>query len=102
VSGARIAAQPSRSEAAIRRDAVARWTLLRSRGLTAEDAAKGVGASRASLYRWAGEPRDEEPATAPPASEELDAGADAGGTRRICRQIKHYRRKTTGKLRFVG
>jgi putative transposase len=49
----RIAAQPPHSEAAVRRDAVARWMLLRSRGLTAEDAAKGVGSSRASLYRWA-------------------------------------------------
>lgn len=48
----RIAAQPSHSEAAIRRGAVERWMLLRSRGLTAEDAAKGVGHSRSTLYRW--------------------------------------------------
>jgi putative transposase len=59
----RIAAQPSHGEAAIRRDAIARWMLLRSRGLTAADAAKGVGASRASLYRWAAslEPRSRHP-----------------------------------------
>jgi len=63
VVASRIAAQPSHSEAAIRRDAVARWMLLRSRGLTAEDAAKGVGSSRASLYGWAAklEPKSRRP-----------------------------------------
>jgi len=48
----RIAAQPSRSEAAIRRDAVGRWLELRRHGLTAAQAAHGVGHSRSKLYRW--------------------------------------------------
>jgi transposase InsO family protein len=48
----RIAAQPSGSEAAIRRDAVARWLELRRHGLTAEQAARGVGHGRSKLYRW--------------------------------------------------
>jgi putative transposase len=51
----RIAAQPSHSEATIRRDAVARWLELRSHGLTAAQAAKGVGHSRSKLYRWLNE-----------------------------------------------
>lgn len=51
----RIVAQPSHREAAIRRDAVARWLELRRHGLSAEQAARGVGHSRASLYRWQGE-----------------------------------------------
>lgn len=59
----RIAAQPCRSEAAIRRDAVARWLELRRHGLSAEHAAKGVGHSRSKLYRWAedAEPKSRRP-----------------------------------------
>jgi len=59
----RIAAQPSQSEAAIRRDAVARWLELRSFGLTAEQAARGVGHRRSKLYRWleAAEPKSRRP-----------------------------------------
>lgn len=59
----RIAAQPSHGEAAIRRDAVARWLELRGHGLTSEQAARGVGHSRSKLYRWRGEaePRSRRP-----------------------------------------
>ena len=38
--------------AAVRRDALERWRRARSRGLSAEEAARALGASRASLYRW--------------------------------------------------
>jgi putative transposase len=50
-----IDAQPD-SEAAIRRDLLRRWRRARDRGLSAEEAAKAVGASRASLYRWQHQP----------------------------------------------
>jgi len=46
-----IDAQPH-SEAASRRDLLQRWQRARQKGLSAEEAAKAVGASRASLYRW--------------------------------------------------
>jgi len=52
----RIAAQSPHNEAAIRRDAVARWRQARADGLSAEQAAKAVGHSRASLYRWEKDP----------------------------------------------
>jgi putative transposase len=48
----RIAAQSPDNEAAIRRAAVARWRQAMADGLSAEQAAKAVGHSRASLYRW--------------------------------------------------
>ena len=48
----RIAAKSSSNEAAIRRELVRRWRQAMARGLTAEEAAQAVGASRASLYRW--------------------------------------------------
>jgi Transposase and inactivated derivatives, IS30 family len=50
-------------EALRRRDAVARWRRAMTQGLTAEQAAKAVGASRASLYRWeaAPEPKSRRP-----------------------------------------
>ena len=48
----RIAAKPASSAAAIRRDVIERWQGLRKRGLSAADAARGVGVSRATLYRW--------------------------------------------------
>jgi transposase InsO family protein len=38
--------------AAVRRDALARWQRARANGLSAEEAARAVGASRATLYRW--------------------------------------------------
>ena len=40
-----------------------RWRRARSRGLSAEEAARAVGASRASLYRWEKrlEPRSRRP-----------------------------------------
>src|SRR3954447_10240858 len=59
----RLTAQASQL-AAVRRDALERWTPSRSRGVSAEKggrarrgtraegAARAVGASRASLYRW--------------------------------------------------
>src|SRR4051812_26004506 len=47
----RLTAQTSQL-AAVRRDALERWRRARSRGLSAEEAARAVGASRASLYRW--------------------------------------------------
>src|SRR3954454_13725998 len=51
--------------------------LALAHGLMAGDAAKGVGSSRASLYRWAKrlEPKSRRPHRAP--SEDLDASADA-------------------------
>jgi hypothetical protein len=50
----RLTAQTSQL-AAIRRDALERWRRVRSRGLSAEEAARAVGTSRgASLYRWEG------------------------------------------------
>jgi putative transposase len=45
-------AKPPSSEAARRRDAVARWRRAITDGLTAEQAARAVGVSRATLYRW--------------------------------------------------
>jgi putative transposase len=48
----RIAAQSSSNEAAIRRELVRRWRRAIGEGLTAAQAARAVGASRASLYRW--------------------------------------------------
>jgi len=48
----RIAAQSPDNEAAIRRQAVLRWRQAMADGLSAEQAAKAVGHSRASLYRW--------------------------------------------------
>ena len=48
----RIAAKPPSKEAAIRRELVRRWRQAMREGLTAGQAAKAVGASRASLYRW--------------------------------------------------
>ena len=39
-------------EAERRRDAVARWLMARAAGLTAEAAARAVGASRSTLHRW--------------------------------------------------
>lgn len=47
-----IAAQAPDSEAAVRRDLLDRWQRARSKGLSADEAAEAVGASRASLYRW--------------------------------------------------
>jgi DNA-binding XRE family transcriptional regulator len=47
-----LAAQSPDNEAARRRDAVARWQQARRDGLTAEQAARAVGVSRATLYRW--------------------------------------------------
>lgn len=49
----RIAAKLSSSEAAIRRTTVERWMTLRSHGVTAEQAAAGVGQSRSTMFRWA-------------------------------------------------
>ena len=48
---------------AVRRDALERWRRARSHGLSAEEAARAVGASRASLYRWEKrlEPRSRRP-----------------------------------------
>lgn len=50
-------------EAARRRDAVARWRGAMAAGLTAEQAAKAVGAPRSTLYRWEkeAEPRSRRP-----------------------------------------
>lgn len=52
----RIAAKSSSNEAAIRRDAVARWRRAISDGLTATQAANAVGVPRSTLYRWQNEP----------------------------------------------
>jgi putative transposase len=57
-AASRIAAKPSSGVAAIRRTTVERWMTLRSHGLTAKQAAAGVGASCSALYRWA---KDAEP-----------------------------------------
>jgi len=45
------------------REAVARWLGARANGLTAEQAARAVGVSRAPLYRWQmdGEPKSRRP-----------------------------------------
>ena len=54
--GARLAsrlATKERSDVVERRDAVARWRQARRDGLTAERAAKAVGAPLSTLYRWA-------------------------------------------------
>lgn len=47
-----LGAKPPNSEAERRRDAVARWSRARREGLTADQAARAVGVSRATLYRW--------------------------------------------------
>lgn len=51
-----IDAQPQDSEAAIRRDTVLRWRAAMRDGLDAGQAARAVGVSRATLYRWKQEP----------------------------------------------
>ena len=51
-----IAAPAPNSEAAVRRELLDRWDRARSKGLTGEEAARAVGASRASLYRWRKQP----------------------------------------------
>ena len=51
-TASRIAAKPFNSEAAIREDELRRWQQARRDGLTAGQAARAVGTSRASLYRW--------------------------------------------------
>lgn len=64
----RIAAKPLSGVAASRRTTVERWMTLRSHGLTADQAAAGVGCSRAALYRWAKqlEPKSRRPRTVRP------------------------------------
>jgi transposase InsO family protein len=52
-----LAAQPSNSEAARRRDAVARWLKARADGLTSERAAAAVGTPLSTLKRWEKDPR---------------------------------------------
>ena len=47
-----LAAKTPDIEAERRRDAVARWLMARAAGLTAEAAARAVGASRSTLHRW--------------------------------------------------
>ena len=51
------------AEAIRRRDAVARWERAREQGATGEEAARAMGISRATLYRWAArpEPRSRRP-----------------------------------------
>ena len=58
-----LGAKTPNIEAQRRRDAVARWRRAIADGLTATQAAKAVGASRASLYRWekASEPKSRRP-----------------------------------------
>ena len=51
-----LAAKTPDIEAQRRREAVARWRRAMSQGLTAGQAAKAVGASRAALYRWEKQP----------------------------------------------
>jgi transposase InsO family protein len=59
----RIAAKSLGHEAAIREDAVRRWKSARAAGLSADEAARAVGVSRATLYRWAkrAEPQSRRP-----------------------------------------
>lgn len=47
-----LAAKTPNIEAQRRREAVARWRRARADGLGAEQAARAVGVSRATLYRW--------------------------------------------------
>lgn len=64
VSASRLLdAKPLNSEAARRRDAVARWLRARADGLSADQAARAVGVGRATLYRWAerAEPQSRRP-----------------------------------------
>lgn len=51
-----LGATPANSEAQRRRDAVARWRRAMADGLTADQAARAVGVSRATLYRWQARP----------------------------------------------
>ena len=51
-----LGAKTPNIEAQRRRDAVARWRRAIAAGLTTEEAARAVGVSRASLYRWEKEP----------------------------------------------
>ena len=78
----RIAAQLSRSEAAIRRDVLARWMDLRGHGLSARQAARGVGHSRSTLYRWLeeAEPKRRRPHRV--RAEDLDARGRPGRPRK--------------------
>jgi putative transposase len=54
-----LAAKTPQIEAARRRDAVARWRSAMADGLTAEQAARAVGVTRATLYRWEKKPEPE-------------------------------------------
>src|SRR5271165_564962 len=58
-----LAAKPPNIEAERRRDAAARWRRAMANGLTAEQAARAVGAPRSTLYRWeqSPEPRSRRP-----------------------------------------
>jgi putative transposase len=62
-TASRIAAKSPTNAAAIRENALRRWKQARADGLTAAQAARAVGASRASLYRWQKrvEPRSRRP-----------------------------------------
>src|SRR5215207_2498254 len=61
--GASLSSRLTAQTSQLRRDALERWRRARSRGLSAEEAARAVGASRASLYRWEKrlEPRSRRP-----------------------------------------
>lgn len=62
-TASRLAVKPPTSVAASREDALRRWKQARADGLTAEQAARAVGAGRANLYRWQKrcEPRSRRP-----------------------------------------
>lgn len=57
IVASRIAAKSLDNEAAIREALIGRWRQAIADGLTAEDAAKAVGVSRATLYRWKKQPQ---------------------------------------------
>ena len=105
-----LAAKTPNIEAERRREpAVARWLMARAAGLTAEAAARAVGASRSTLHRWrkraaplAGVPVGCEARTAPPALRRSSAsgstfrcGQDqdraARARVRLCGQRRHGR-----------
>jgi transposase InsO family protein len=90
-----IDAETPNIAAASRRDAVSRWRQAMAKGLTAEDAARAVGHSRSSLYRWEKQPllgsrrphRLRKPAWSPQlakAVEELRADNPMWGKRKLC------------------
>jgi transposase InsO family protein len=106
-----LAAQTPNSEAARRRDAVARWRQAMALGLSAVEAATAVGVPRATLYRWQAKPepgsrrprrprRPRWPAALVEAVEALRADNPMWGKRKLARLLE--RQGLSASISTVG